>query len=143
MRFIKGFTLTDLMAAVSAAGIISAMAIPQYHLHSNLTSWSKAVEATATIRARIADCVTRNNGLLSKCDTQEKLGINELPHSENATYTLLQGSASIEIEGQGPLHPCKQSLRPVYDRAVLTWTISNFGALNGLQCSKLLIGRDA
>lgn len=143
MRFIKGFTLTDLMATVSAAGIISAMAIPQYHLHSSRNGWSKAVEVTATIRLRISDCVIRNNGLLSKCDTPEKLGMTGLPHSDDATYQLLRDSASIEIEGRGLLYPCKQSLRPIYNGAELTWSLSNFGTLNGRQCSKLLIGSDA
>lgn len=140
MRLIKGFTLIELMIVVTIAGVLAALAISQYQSYISRARWSELIVSVAPIRQAIAECAQNNSGLLSECDTLEKLAIWEFPNLANGTYQITPQTGVLVITGRVKADPCTVSMQPVHAGASLNWTFSVSGSVNGRPCGKANTG---
>ncbi|MCL6486067.1 prepilin-type N-terminal cleavage/methylation domain-containing protein [Janthinobacterium sp. CG_23.4] len=69
MRAQSGFTLIELMIVVAIAGILAAVAIPQYGDYTMRAKVSNVLMAAAPLKTAVALCVQENGGLADACST--------------------------------------------------------------------------
>lgn len=69
MRAQSGFTLIELMIVVAIAGILAAVAIPQYSDYTMRAKVSNVLAAAAPLKTAVALCVQENGGEASTCST--------------------------------------------------------------------------
>ena len=62
MRAQSGFTLIELMIVVAIAGILAAVAIPQYGDYTMRAKVSNVLAAAAPLKTAVALCVQENGG---------------------------------------------------------------------------------
>ena len=69
MRGQTGFTLIELMIVVAIAGILAAVAIPQYGDYTLRAKVSNVLAAAAPLKTAVALCVQENGGEPAACST--------------------------------------------------------------------------
>ncbi|MGK5078649.1 pilin [Janthinobacterium sp. HLX7-2] len=69
MRGQSGFTLIELMIVVAIAGILAAVAIPQYGDYTMRAKISNVLAAAAPLKTAVALCVQENGGEAIACST--------------------------------------------------------------------------
>lgn len=69
MRAQSGFTLIELMIVVAIAGILAAVAIPQYGHYTMRAKVSNILAAAAALKTAVALCVQENGGEAAACST--------------------------------------------------------------------------
>ena len=69
MRAHSGFTLIELMIVVAIAGILAAVAIPQYGNYTMRAKVSNVLAAAAPLKMAVALCVQENGGEADACST--------------------------------------------------------------------------
>ncbi|MBE3024031.1 prepilin-type cleavage/methylation domain-containing protein [Janthinobacterium sp. BJB1] len=69
MRAQSGFTLIELMIVVAIAGILAAVAIPQYGDYTMRAKVSNVLAAAAPLKTAVALCVQENGGEAAACST--------------------------------------------------------------------------
>ena len=69
MRGQSGFTLIELMIVVAIAGILAAVAIPQYGDYTMRAKVSNVLAAAAPLKTAVALCVQENGGEAAACST--------------------------------------------------------------------------
>lgn len=69
MRAQSGFTLIELMIVVAIAGILAAVAIPQYGDYTMRAKVSNVLAAAAPLKTAVALCVQENAGEAGVCST--------------------------------------------------------------------------
>ena len=89
MRAQSGFTLIELMIVVAIAGILAAVAIPQYSDYTMRARISNVLAAAAPLKTAVALCVQENGGEAAACSTS----------SEAAPSTIPAFSATREVAG--------------------------------------------
>ena len=140
MRLFKGFSLIELMIVVSIVGVVAALAIPQYQSYISRARWSELIAAVSPIRLAMAECVQNNSGLVSECDSLEKLSLRELPDLANGTYQITTGTGALILTGRIKADSCTVTMQPVHAGASLNWTFSVTGSVNGRPCGKANTG---
>ncbi|WP_219115311.1 pilin [Janthinobacterium sp. UMAB-56] len=79
MRAQSGFTLIELMIVVAIAGILAAVAIPQYGDYTMRAKVSNVLAAAAPLKTAVALCVQENGGLATACSTPTEAGSGAIP----------------------------------------------------------------
>ena len=79
MRAQSGFTLIELMIVVAIAGILAAVAIPQYGDYTMRAKVSNVLAAAAPLKTAVALCVQENGGEAAACNTPEKNVVGPIP----------------------------------------------------------------
>lgn len=79
MRAQSGFTLIELMIVVAIAGILAAVAIPQYSDYTMRAKVSNVLAAAAPLKTAVALCVQENGGEASACSTSSEAAPSAIP----------------------------------------------------------------
>ena len=79
MRAQSGFTLIELMIVVAIAGILAAVAIPQYGDYTMRAKVGNVLAAAAPLKTAVALCVQENGGLATACSTPTEAVPSAIP----------------------------------------------------------------
>ena len=79
MRAQSGFTLIELMIVVAIAGILAAVAIPQYSDYTMRAKVSNVLAAAAPLKTAVALCMQENGGETSACSTSTEAKPSSIP----------------------------------------------------------------
>ena len=79
MRAQSGFTLIELMIVVAIAGILAAVAIPQYGDYTMRAKVSNVLAAAAPLKTAVALCVQENGGEAAACSTPTENAPGPIP----------------------------------------------------------------
>ncbi len=139
MKAQKGFTLIELMIVVAIIGILAAIAIPQYQNYVTKARWAENNTAIAPVKMAIAECLQRNNSVLTSCDTLDELttqtGYQALPTATPnlASVAITATTAAIVVTGTAAVGSCVVTWTPnVADANRIAWT----PVTSGTNCSR-------
>ena len=93
MRAQAGFTLIELMIVVAIAGILAAVAIPQYSDYTMRAKVSNVLAAAAPLKTAVALCVQENGGVAANCSTTTEAKPSPIP-AFSATREVASGSVA-------------------------------------------------
>ena len=93
MRAHSGFTLIELMIVVAIAGILAAVAIPQYGNYTMRAKVSNVLAAAAPLKTAVALCVQENGGEADACSTPAENVIGPIP-----VFTATREVASANVD---------------------------------------------
>jgi type IV pilus assembly protein PilA len=79
MRTQSGFTLIELMIVVAIAGILAAVAIPQYADYTMRAKVSNVLASAAPLKTAVAMCVQENGGIATACSTPAESEAGPIP----------------------------------------------------------------
>jgi type IV pilus assembly protein PilA len=79
MRAQSGFTLIELMIVVAIAGILAAVAIPQYGDYTMRAKVSNVLASAAPLKTAVALCVQENGGEAAACSTPAGNVVGPIP----------------------------------------------------------------
>ena len=79
MRAQSDFTLIELMIVVAIAGILAAVAIPQYGDYTMRAKVSNVLAAAAPLKTAVALCVQENGGEAAACSTPAENVVGPIP----------------------------------------------------------------
>jgi len=79
MRTQAGFTLIELMIVVAIAGILAAVAIPQYSDYTMRARISNVLAAAAPLKTAVALCVQEHGGDAAACTTTTEAAPTGIP----------------------------------------------------------------
>lgn len=103
MRAQSGFTLIELMIVVAIAGILAAVAIPQYGDYTMRAKVSNVLAAAAPLKTAVALCVQENGGAAAICSTpaENVPGVIPLftPTREVASAKVTTGDIELILAG--------------------------------------------
>lgn len=103
MRAQSGFTLIELMIVVAIAGILAAVAIPQYGDYTMRAKVSNVLAAAAPLKTAVALCVQENGGLADACSTPTEAVPSAIPvfspTREVAGATVDKGNIVLTMAG--------------------------------------------
>lgn len=143
----QGFTMIELMIVVAIVGILAAVAVPQYQDYVTRARWSTTFSAMATIKTAVEECVQRNNGDFSLCDTHTELdlrnsagtALNALPTLPGTTGALSISTAGvIGFTGLANQASCVVTVTPTNTGQNITWVIAS--GTTGCGRSRLGVG---
>lgn len=101
MRAQSGFTLIELMIVVAIAGILAAVAIPQYSDYTMRAKVSNVLAAAAPLKTAVALCVQENGGEASACSTSSEAAPSAIPAfsatREVASAAVLNGDITLTL----------------------------------------------
>lgn len=101
MRAQSGFTLIELMIVVAIAGILAAVAIPQYSDYTMRAKVSNVLAAAAPLKTAVALCVQENGGEASACSTSSEAVPSAIPAfsatREVASAAVLNGDITLTL----------------------------------------------
>lgn len=101
MRAQSGFTLIELMIVVAIAGILAAVAIPQYSDYTMRAKVSNVLAAAAPLKTAVALCVQENGGEASACSTSSEAVPSAIPAfsatREVASAGVLNGDITLTL----------------------------------------------
>lgn len=99
MRTQAGFTLIELMIVVAIAGILAAVAIPQYSDYTMRAKVSNALAAAAPLKTAVALCVQEHGGQAAACATTTEAAPTAIPAftptREVASASVSQGNIEL------------------------------------------------
>ena len=93
MRAQSGFTLIELMIVVAIAGILAAVAIPQYGDYTMRAKVSNVLSAAAPLKTAVALCVQENGGEAAACSTPTESVPGPIP-----AFTATREVASAKVD---------------------------------------------
>ncbi|MFA6067767.1 MULTISPECIES: pilin [Janthinobacterium] len=103
MRAQSGFTLIELMIVVAIAGILAAVAIPQYGDYTMRAKVSNVLAAAAPLKTAVALCVQENGGLATACSTSTEAAPSAIPlfspTREVASAKVDKGNIELTLAG--------------------------------------------
>ena len=101
MRGQSGFTLIELMIVVAIAGILAAVAIPQYGDYTMRAKVSNVLAAAAPLKTAVALCVQENGGAAAACSTPADNAPGAIPQftptREVASANVAQGNIVLTL----------------------------------------------
>lgn len=101
MRAQSGFTLIELMIVVAIAGILAAVAIPQYSDYTMRAKVSNVLAAAAPLKTAVALCVQENGGEAAACSTSSEAAPSAIPAfsatREVASAGVLNGDITLTL----------------------------------------------
>lgn len=101
MRVQSGFTLIELMIVVAIAGILAAVAIPQYSDYTMRAKVSNVLAAAAPLKTAVALCVQENGGEAATCSTSSEAAPSTIPAfsatREVASAAVLNGDITLTL----------------------------------------------
>lgn len=101
MRTQAGFTLIELMIVVAIAGILAAVAIPQYSDYTVRAKLSNALAAAAPLKTAVALCVQEHGGEAAVCTTTTEAAPTAIPlftaTREVAGATVSEGNIELTL----------------------------------------------
>lgn len=99
MRTQAGFTLIELMIVVAIAGILAAVAIPQYSDYTMRARISNVLAAAAPLKTAVALCVQEHGGEAAACATTTEAMPTGIPvfnrTREVASASVSQGNIEL------------------------------------------------
>ena len=138
MRAQSGFTLIELMIVVAIAGILAAVAIPQYSDYTMRAKVSNVLAAAAPLKTAVALCVQENGGEASACSTSSEAAPSAIPAfsatREVASAGVLNGDITLTLANDLGTGLGGQTITMRMDKGTssLTWfnstTVSNEAA---------------
>ncbi len=136
MNIQKGFTLIELMVAITIMGILNAIALPAYQTYAKKTRFTEVVLAAAAIRSNIDICFqNKDNYNLGNCDSLNKIGINAAtvtaPNNIHS-ITVDANTALITIIGESIVDNATYTLSPTVSNNSLNWTVGGTCIAKGL-----------
>lgn len=145
MRLYQGFSLIELMIVVAIIAVLSAVAVPQYQNYLSRARWAVNFNQLEAMKLSIAECLQQTGGLVTECDTAEKLGLSTLPtpmHSSSIVDLDSLGENRIvtTITGNAAAGNCKVTLTGTLQDEQLTWTYAAIANGADAACSKQLTG---
>ena len=93
MRAQSGLTLIELMIVVAIAGILAAVAIPQYGDYTMRAKVSNVLAAAAPLKTAVALCVQENAGEAGVCSTPAQNVAGPIP-----AFTPTREVASAKVD---------------------------------------------
>jgi len=138
MRAQSGFTLIELMIVVAIAGILAAVAIPQYSDYTMRAKVSNVLAAAAPLKTAVALCVQENGGEASACSTSSEAAPSAIPAfsatREVASAAVLNGDITLTLASDLGTGLAGQTITMRMDKgsSSLTWfnstTVTNEAA---------------
>jgi type IV pilus assembly protein PilA len=138
MRAQSGFTLIELMIVVAIAGILAAVAIPQYSDYTMRAKVSNVLAAAAPLKTAVALCVQENGGEAATCSTTTEALPSPIPKfsptREVASAGVTDGNITLTLAADLGSGIGSQTITMTMDKGTssLTWfnstTVTNEAA---------------
>ena len=134
---IKGFTVTEIIFALTILAVLAAVAIPNYQHYTAKSYYAEVVELANRYKLAVGLCLDHTKGVTSQCGA----GMNGVPANISSgslngmvdSITVVDGTITVVPKNKNGVKATDTyQLVPTYSANGVAWTISGGGCSSGL-----------